>query len=296
MRDVASAKPAPVAIATAGPLDDPNAWLQYAAHEAPLPLNEIQNVQTEIDGIIGTTRENKSIAKLVWNGDRTYWKKMHNKWDAGGHGIGDLYERPQVLYMTIRDENNKFVRDAFVPRWLIMTRLEPEQYAGTWVNDSRFFDPDLGMYVQLLPSVPPTEQYIWFMTIAVHVGGCCQRAASQDMSCYGRYAHPRQCLDELRNIRKGLDEGGFAKNHPFDSPDRISRKVRARMTNNYEEQAVRAFRARRAEAIEETPLALATTEQRYGSESIKQLRETLKEQTNRDEDQLVADLKNRRLG
>lgn len=80
MRDAAevTTSPAPVTIATAGPLDDPNAWLRSAAHDAPLSSDEIASVQAEIDGIIGTTRDNKSIAKLVWNGDRAFWKKMHN--------------------------------------------------------------------------------------------------------------------------------------------------------------------------------------------------------------------------
>lgn len=279
----------------AGPLDDPKAWVEYAATEPPLSQAEIDQVQLEIDGIIGTTRDNNSIAKLVWSGDKRYWKQFHNKWDSEGRPIGDVYLRPHLLYKTIRDSVGVFVRDAFPPRWMIMTRLEPEQYVGTWVNDSRFFDPDVKKYVQIQPSEPPKEKFQWFMTIAQHVAPCCVEPAKHGVSCYGRYAHPRHAFDELTRIRRAMDLDKRPKYSPFDAPDRVSRRARDRQINNYEDQAMDEFHARRDQMIEDTPLALATTAQLHGSETIKQLRSTLREATKRDEDRLEQKLKDRRI-
>lgn len=283
----------PMMAATNFALDDPGAWLRSAAHEAPLSPSEVAQIQIEIDGIIGTTRDKRSIAKLVWNGDVRYWKQFHNCWDSTGKPVGDTYKRPQVLYMSIYDDSNIFVRDSFPPRWLIMTLLEPEQYADEWLRESRFFCPDKMAFVQILPSEPPKERYIWFQTIAQHVAGCCQRAAREDRDCYGRYVHPRHAIANLQEIRKGMDESGI-QNTSFDKPDRVTRRMRENTTNNYVEQSLRKFVEGREKMIAETPLSLANTPEEMDAGSIDQLRNLLTERTKRQVEKLENDLEKRR--
>lgn len=279
----------PMMAATNFALDNPGAWLRSPAHEPPLSPSEITQVQVEIDGIIGTTRDGRSISKLVWNGDVRYWKQFHNCWDSTGKPIGDTYKRPQVLYMSIYDDRDMFIRDAFPPRWLIMTLLEPEQYVDEWARESKFFCPDRHAFVQILPSEPPKDRYIWFQTIAQHIAGCCQRAAAEDRDCYGRYVHPRHALPNLQDIRKSMDASGI-KNTSFDKPDRVTRRMRENTTNNYVEQSLRKFTESREKMINESPLTLANTPAEMDAGSIGQLRGLLTERTKRQVEKLEKDL------
>jgi len=274
------------------PLDDPREWLRSAAMEAPLATVEVNAVQREMDSIIGTTRNNESIAKLIWNGDVRYWKQYHNAWETEtGRPVGNLHKRPQVLYVTIRDKNRKFVRDAFPPRWLLMTRIEPEQYVHGYQNESRFFHPDLKKYVQLLPSEPPPVMYVWHMTIADHHTGCCQVAAKNDATCYGFYAHPRACIEKLQNDRRGMEEAGTFDTNPFDSPDRVSRRLRDHGNNDYVRQAMTAFEAQINESIEETPFSMIDPTVASKVSSPAQLKDYLKEEGKKALDWMAQKLK-----
>lgn len=219
------------------PLNNPAVWLKSDAFIAPLSAEQLQSVQTEIDSIIGTTRDNKSIVKVVWNGDRDYWKEKYTDWTSLGKPIGGLMKRPWVLYKSIFNSRDIFIRDSFPPRYLLLTRLEPEQYAKNWAQQSKIWDPVRKCHIQILPEEPPKERWLWYETIAVHEHGCCQKAAEHDVDCYGFYAHPRQCLEGLRETRKGMDESGIPDNDPFAMPDAEGMRYRSNVTNNYEEQA-----------------------------------------------------------
>jgi hypothetical protein len=246
---------------TLSAFDDPAVWLRSPLHDAPLRASEVEIVQREIDSIVGTTRDNKSIVKLVWNGDRAFWKQFHTDWNAFGHPRGEILRRPFVLYKTIVDKNDKLVRDAFPPRWLLLTRIEPEQYQGTWARDTKIFCPERGVQIQLLPETPPKDYYLWFQTIARHSELCCPTAAANGVECYGLYTHPRAALDNLRDIRKGMENSNFrASSSPFDAPDDFARKVRNNSTNNYEEQAMRRVIAQKTFLVDSLPLALAPME------------------------------------
>lgn len=272
-------------------LNDPNTWEKYQAFEEPLSPEEIENVQKDIDAIVGQTRDNKSIAKLVWNGDVRYWKVLHDAWDTAGEPIS-TYKRPQILYKAVFD-GEIYLHDAFPPRWLILTRLEPEQYAADWARESMFLHPDLGKMVQILPSECPKERHLYYMTIATHVNECCQRAAEQNRNCFGLYAHPRACLDELRRARRSLEAAGMWESHPFDSPDMWTRRERERGNHNYIENALKQFRLQRERAIEETPFAITSPRQFIASPDLVELRKTLREAAKRDEEKLEKDLQRR---
>ena len=217
--------------------NDQAEWLRAPAYNAPLSEIEVGFAQSDVDSIIGKTRDNKSIAKIVWNGDVKYWKRYVNEAYIDGLAIDGCKYRPIVLHKTIRTPEKKFVRDAFPPRWLLITRIEPEQYYDTWKNSAWIYAPHLKKRVQIKPEEPPKEFYLWYMTIAVHNGHCCQTAAKDGLACDGQYAPPSHCLDELRLIRKGIEQNGL-QDVPFDAPDALTLRMRENTTNNYEEQAI----------------------------------------------------------
>ncbi len=136
-------------------LNDARAW-SSPAFSAPLSKEQTAEVQLEIDSIIGTTRGNRSIAKLVWNGDVDHWKTVATDWNSANEVTG-WKKRPIVLYRSVYGPNRKLIRDEFPPRWLILTRIEPEQYHDSWKRDARIFDPTRGALIQIKPDEPPHD-------------------------------------------------------------------------------------------------------------------------------------------
>lgn len=233
------------------PFDNPMAW-GAPAFSAPLSDSEIARVQKDIDSICGTTRDNKSIAVLVWNGDTRFWKDVCIDWDIEGKPT-NFIKRPIVLYRSVYGAHRKFIRDEFPPRWLILTRIEPEQYAAGWERDSKVWCPERQTYIQLKPDVAPKEWHVWFKTIAEHNGTCCKNLGEKGLSCYGKYAHPSSALEELRMIRKGIEASGLPPATPFDSPDRLTRKLREKSVNDYVEQSMRTYDKRASAFIDSVP-------------------------------------------
>lgn len=273
------------------PLDDQKLWLSTPAYDSPISPAEHEVIQKEIDSIIGTTRGGKSICTLVWNGDVNVWKELYDDWDAYGWPIGGLKKRPWVCYRSVFNSRDEFVRDAFVPRFILLTRLEPEQYAETWKATAFFWCPERKRKVQLKPTTIPTDFYLWFRTIADHRLGCCQIAAREDRACYGYYVYPRQCLEELRQIRRGMDAAQMPENHPFDSPDVISVRIRERSTNNYAEQAIRKYRKRASFLLDEAPLVGVSNKLIEEGASRHKMRNELNEQLKYGQDALERELK-----
>lgn len=273
------------------PLNDVNEWLRTPAYEAPLSKEELASVQREVDSIIGTTRGGKSIAIVIWNGDPAYWKTYYDAWNGLGKPTGELKRRPHVLFQSIFDAQGNHVRDAFPPRYLVLTRLEPEQYVPTWARDSRIWCPERQCDVQIKPEIPPKDLYLWFQTISEHNGHCCRVAANYDMSCFGLYAHPRAVLENLRDIRKGMEQSKMKDNDPFASADEVTRRVRENSTNNYEAQALKKFEEQAKFAISETPLALAPTELIVQGASLGKIRSFISEQKKREMDSFERKLR-----
>jgi hypothetical protein len=280
--------------ASVAPLNDPSAWVRSPAYKAPLAADETAAVQKEIDSIVGTTRENKSICLLVWNGDERYWKQFHDKWDASGAPVGDPIKRPIVLYRSVFD-GEIFQHDAFPPRWLLLIRLEPEQYFDTWRYESKFYHPQIGKEVQILPSEPPKERWLWWRTIAEHRGGCCTRANREDHNCWGFYAHPRYCLDDLRRIQASI-ERDKPLDTPFAAPSAMVRKFdHERGNHNYVEQTLAKAKTVRERLLDEAPMSIATPREFMKSPDLVELRRQLIERSKHDMEKLEKDLEKRRL-
>lgn len=238
-------------------LNEPNEWLRHAMTEPPVPPSELERIQREADSIMGLTRDGKSIVKIVWNGDKRYWKRIYRQWDSSGSPIGIPASRPILLYKTVYDVHGKILRDAFPPRYLILTRIEPEQYHDEWKASGLVFHPQYKKYIRLRPSEPPKDWYLWFATVADHDNWCCGQASENDVMCFGKYAHPAKALQTLREIRKGIEEAG-TRSHPFEKASVATQRFIENRLNDYEEQALDSFEETILTTAAEHPLALAS--------------------------------------
>lgn len=198
------------------PMDDPHVWLSSPAYDPPASV-DIARCQKEIDSIYGTTVERggeKSIMKLVWNGDRKYWHELYMSWHSNGQPNAPAFPRPRVRFKTFRDKHGKIIRDVFPPRWLILTRLEPEQFPN-YTQESWVMDRTMRVFKQIRPDEPPPVYWLWFATIAEHNDHCCGTADSNRLKCFGKYAPPEYIYENLRNQRKADAEQGI-KQSPFE--------------------------------------------------------------------------------
>jgi len=177
------------------PYDDFSTWLKADFTEAPWPKARTRAFQKEIDRLIGTNSRGESFVKLVWSGDRRYWYPYYSNWYSTGTPREDSLElRPVVLYRTHTLDNGVDYIDIYPPRWLLLQKIEPEQYAETWELGCYERDPLLSGPKVVRPLTPPKEYYVWFQTIASHAvhGDCCKAAESNLAVCYGRYREPAQ--------------------------------------------------------------------------------------------------------
>lgn len=210
---------APPAIHRLSPLDNPLIWQRSPAYE---PIGEARDVdvsavQRQINDIWGTTADRGSgdtdIFKLAWNGDRSFWFEIFMEWYGNGKPSAPAVLRPRYKYGSIYGPHKKFIRDTFPPRWILLTRLEPEQYATRWYEESYFFDPGFRAWKQVRPDNPPPVYWLNYAIVATHRNGCCAR----NRRCFGEYAHPETLLETLAGEKKTTDAQGQRK--PFEKVD-----------------------------------------------------------------------------
>lgn len=218
-------------------LNNPQAWLREPMFEAPESSDKIASIQREIDSIVGVTRDNESIIKIVWNGDRRYWKSYFSSWDSCGQGK-ELIQRPIVCYRRSTDINGqKF--DAFPPRWLLITRIEAEQFADNYAETCYVYDPELNLKIQIKPTTMPKVMWVWFETVAEHTPFCCTEQYRMNEMCYGLYAPPEKVLHTLRQMTEGMDKSGFTGANPFAPLAQIAEKqLNAHTLRTYEADAI----------------------------------------------------------
>lgn len=200
-------------VETLHPLDDKAVWAKSPAYNPPADVDIVQT-QKWIDSIMGTTRDNESIYKLVWNGDRNYWYEFFWQWDGLGRPIGAPVKCPRVRFGVRLGPNGRKDLDVFPPRWLILTRLEPEQYAENWAAESWVSAPEINGKKLIRPETPPKVFWLWYMTIAEHSGHCCASAHKRQEKCYGKYASPQAARSILEQQREADKKAGA---RPFDT-------------------------------------------------------------------------------
>jgi hypothetical protein len=253
------------------PLDDPEVWADEPMFQPPADIN-IESEQKWIDSMMGVTRDNQSIYKLVWNGDRRYWHQFFMHWNALGKPTAPPMERPRIRYKVIRDpDTRRPVRDVFPPRWLILTRIEPEQYADTWKKESyiiapelcdysTYTDPTTGrdvneprvVYKQVRPDEPPPVFWQWYGTVASHSDFCCATRARDKEKCFGRYASPGQFRETLE-LQAQADRA-VGTRHVFEKVDSSTMGEIEDQQNGYAYEVMQL--QAEAEIYIENPLAL----------------------------------------
>lgn len=261
------------------PLNDPVEWVQHPQYDPPCSPEDIARWQACIDSVAGTTRGGKSIVKLVWNGDRRYWKEYNTDWDLAGRPTKSI-KRPQVLYKSVMDNSGSLLFDAFVPRWLLMTRIEPEQYVPTWARDIMVYHPVLKRNVPVKPTTPPKEMYMWLQTISSHDEHCCQTAAKNEASCYGKYARPDLGIRSLEEMMAGIKKSGL-RSDPFASASEVMRRLADRESNNYTEQALRRYQSQLSTLAETSPLAFVTPKILESGASLGTIRQVARDRAQR---------------
>lgn len=255
------------------PLNDPIEWALEPAYLAPAEV-DVERCQKEINSIYGTTRGGEPILKLAWSGDRTLWHEVFMQWNALGKPTAEPVRRPRLRYKTIRDEHGRFVRDVFPPRWLILSRLEPEQYAETYRRESYFFDPELRCDKQIRPDEPPKVYWLWFATVASHNGHCCATARKNRELCYGKYAPPGEVYETIG--RQKIADEKQKLHSPF---EKVSGNLLTQIENRHNNYFYEVAKLKaEAEIYIENPLALIGTQAAYAKDlSPKQAREIVKD-------------------
>jgi len=223
-------------------LNNPAKWMEAATKgqltTCPLSPEQVISVQKEIDSIVGLTRDNKPIAKLIWNPDRRFGKEYYANWDLSGKPVGGLKMRPWVLYKSVYNSSGRHLHDVPVPRFVLLTRLEPQQYALSWKRLSTRFCPARRAKIQIRPENPPKEYFMWFQTVNEHKNGCCQNAAKANIQCFGYYAHPKAVLQNLRDIKKGIENSGQKFVSPFTPENEMDAAAAMRGINDYDDQII----------------------------------------------------------
>ena len=247
-------------------LDNPDIWRNFPAYDAPSDVDIVKS-QKWIDDLMGRTR-GESIYKLVWNGDKRYWHEYCIKWDTSGKPTAPAEKWPIIRYGTVRNPLTGMpVRQLFPPRWLILSRLEPEQYADHWRQESYIFDPKIRNFRQIRPDVAPPVYWLWFHTVGHHTPHCCMSKARENKRCFGTYAPPEAAREHLENQRDAdLAEG---KRAVYEKVDRTFINETEEDINGYR-QALAELEAD-AEYYAENPMALIGLQPNIGAKDAKQL-------------------------
>lgn len=200
------------------PFDNPDVWLRHPAKDAPADI-DIKREQAAIDSIMGVTRENRSIVKLAWSGDRNYWLSFFMSWDAFGRPNKPAVKRPLIRYGTVRTDDGDVRRDVFPARWLLLSRVEPEQFAESYKEQCWSYAPEIGAHKQIMPDEVPSAMWLFYRYVADHSNFCCGVAAKNKKKCFGKYAPPSFCHNDLGEQKRACQKSGFKSHNPFEQID-----------------------------------------------------------------------------
>jgi len=167
-------------------LDDPRRW---TPNMRPL-LFDSTGFQRRLDRTTGVF----GAVKLVWCPD---WKVFKSR------RVGvSVDEETTPAQSALTDTSGKSVAP---PRWMLIERIEPEQYVPGWEKNRWFNDPR-DRYLYDLRGPCPSEYFRWYMTIAAHDRLCCEQRHTNNFVCWGYYKQPgEQELSKVaRDWRKTL--------------------------------------------------------------------------------------------
>ena len=238
----------------------------------PLPLSFTEQdqiaFQKRIDAIVGM-RDGRSIIKLVW-------APAEKRWYPHAHGT----EAPGYTFPIFHAYTNKKGELIAAPRWVLMERLEWEQFGPTWeatrytIEEKRFSfaqNEFTGEYL-LNPfgdRIPinetgdgrlwdwkgpcPEEKYVELFCHCYHDGKCCPcikygicECGEQYDHCWGRYLEPdERLLDWIREkafeARNDPDVQPTRDIRDFEAPE-AQRDLRTEMIHRQEQEKEEAAR------------------------------------------------------
>lgn len=96
-------------------------------------------------------------------------------------------------------------RSVAPPRWMLVERIEPEQYVRDW-EKNRFHNDPRDLRLRDLRGPCPPEYFQWYATVAAHDYRCCEQRHAKNFVCWGYYKHPGEMeLSKVaRHWRKSL--------------------------------------------------------------------------------------------
>lgn len=98
-------------------------------------------------------------------------------------------------------------RSVAPPRWMLVERIEPEQYVRDWDRNRWFNDPRDGRLHDLRGPCP-SKYFRWYMTIAAHDYRCCELRHANNFVCWGYYKPPgeQELAKVARDWRKSITD------------------------------------------------------------------------------------------
>lgn len=168
-------------------------WVPEMRPPASFSAEDVTRYQRQIDSIVGTSK-GKSIIKLAWAPSELRWRPYNM---VSGEALG--YTFP--IFIAGWDE---FGVEIAAPRWVLLERAEPEQYAPGWTAQRyMMFKGD----VWDAKGPCPDERYTELRCHGYHDTNCCPcrgyQCVCEDVGCWGLYADPNE--DLLQWIRDAVE-------------------------------------------------------------------------------------------
>jgi hypothetical protein len=278
------------------PLDDMMAWLETDLSKPPLDAEWQADFQKKLDSAFGA----KDAIVLAWSGDQKYWNTVACDWFSTGTAK-QWEKKPIVLFGCFNVSETDYIYVS-PPRWLLLERRHPAQYAATWEQSAWIADARmLSNRKRFLPEQPPKAMYEWLRTIAEHdqtivIGDmprCCRTALDVKKVCYGRYKPPSEIdIAYVRGIREKMDRDGLVQRN--DEPVNEQSLKQAKMTSKfYHQQAERQQSSALKDFILSNPRAfLGAMPQRKGiTLSDREITEAVKEALDQSETERFGESK-----
>lgn len=261
------------------PFNDEVSWVGRRWKTPPWTDAQIADYQKKINSAFGA--EDAFI--LAWSGDERYWDRFYEEWYTLGYlelPKGELKPKPILLWgqFNLNAEDYLYI---FPPRWLILEKLHPSEYANGW-EEASWVDTGLGTKRRVRSETPPPAMYSILQTIAHHemptITGdkppCCRRWLERDSPriCYGEYRPPSDKeLAMLRNMREEMDRDGVAQRNDEARSEKVLRKAAA-STQHYIKSAAMAQTLSVNQMIAENPqLYLGDMIERAGLTSAREI-------------------------
>lgn len=212
-------------------------WSNSTPPPASFDYRKQAAFQRRIDEAIGT-RNGRSLMKLVWAPDELRWMPHALPTDPPGYVL--------PIFCTGVDEQGRFVAPE---RWVLLERIEPEQYASTW-EQGRYSVFEGQVWDWKGPC--PSERYIELRCHSYHDGECCScrgdtcNCGQEYAHCWGKYAEPDDRL--LEWVRKTAKE---AASDPDVAPTTDAREFTAPQAQRDLASATINAQQKRQEEIDE---------------------------------------------